>query len=229
MKPQSRYLLPSARPTSHLTGGNTKGEKNGINNCNKLSCTSSYNYFLLIRNVFDEVVAEMKCVISKLSIALSFTLLQINSLSANQPIRMLTFDGLAKYADRFEILPSDDCKSFEMRSWGRVVDNDSNDLSRNDMIDLTLHSGPVNIVQTAQVISISKNIDDKFDVVYLSFGNWSWDAEKVFKELDVKSLTAIHSDKRVNIEPNIWNIPELPSQLKILRKNCVDIPKVGEI
>ena len=123
----------------------------------------------------------MKCVISKLSIALSFTLLQINSASANQPIRMLTFDGLAKYADRFEILPSDDCKSFEMRSWGRVVDKDSNDLSRNDMIDLTLHSGPVNIVQTAQVIS--NNIDDNFDVVYLSFGNWSWDAEKFLKNL----------------------------------------------
>mgnify|MGYP007000433617 len=72
-----------------------------------------------------------------------------------------------------------------------------------DMIDLTLHSGPVNIVQTAKVISISKNIDDKFDVVYLSFGNWSWDAEKVFKELDIKSLTAIHFDKKVNIEANI--------------------------
>ena len=106
----------------------------------------------------------MKCVISKLSIALSFTLLQINSASANQPIRMLTFDGLAKYADRFEILPSDDCKSFEMRSWGRVVDKDSNDLSRNDMIDLTLHSGPVNLVQTAQVISISKNISIRKNV-----------------------------------------------------------------
>jgi hypothetical protein len=171
----------------------------------------------------------MKCVISKLSIALSFTLMQINSASANQPVRMLTFDGLAKYADRFEILPSDDCKSFEMRSWGRVVDKDSNDLSRNDMIDLTLHSGPVNIVQTAQVISISKNIDDKFDVVYLSFGNWSWDAEKVFKELDIKSLTAIHFDKKINIEANIWNVPELPAQLKNLRTNCVDIPKVGEI
>ena len=209
--------------------GKTLGEKNGISNCDKLSCTSSYNYFLLIRNVFYEVVAEMKCVISKLSIALSFTLLQINSASANQPVRMLTFDGLAKYADRFEILPSDDCKSFEMRSWGRVVDKDSNDLSRNDMIDLNLHSGPVNIVQTAQVISISKNIDDKFDVVYLSFGNWSWDAEKVFKELDIKSLTAVHFDKKVNIEANIWNVPELPAQLKNLRKNCVDIPKVGEI
>lgn len=171
----------------------------------------------------------MKCVISKLSIALSFTLLQTNSASANQPIRMLTFDGLAKYADRFEILPSDDCKSFEMRSWGRVVDKDSNDLSRNDMIDLTLHSGSVNIVQTAQVISISKNIDDKFDVVYLSFGNWSWDADKVFEELDIKSLTAIHFDKKVNIEANIWKVPELPAQLENLRRNCVDIPKVGEI
>ena len=175
MKPQSRYLLPSAGPTSHLAGGKTLGEKNGINNCDQLSCTSSDNYFLLIRNVFDEVVAEMKCIISKLSIALGFTLLQINSASANQPIRMLTFDGLAKYADRFEILPSDDCKSFEMRSWGRVVDKDSNDLSRNDMIDLTLHSGPV------------------------------------------------------NIEANIWKVPELPAQLKNLRTNCVDIPKVGEI
>ena len=229
MKPQSRYLLPSAGPTSHLAEGNTLGEKNGINNRGKLSCASSYNYFLLIRNVVDEVVAEMKCVISKLFIALSFTLLQINSASANQPIKMLTFDGLAKYADRFEILPSDDCKSFEMRSWGRVVDKDSNDLSRSDMIDLTLHSGPVNIVQAAQVISISKNIDDKFDVVYLSFGNWSWDAEEVFKELDIKSLTAIHFDKKVNIEANIWKVPKLPAQLKNLRKNCVDIPKVGEI
>ena len=171
----------------------------------------------------------MKSVISKLSIALSFTLLQINSASAKQPIRMLTFDGLAKYADRFEILPSDDCKSFEMRSWGRVVGKDNNDLSRNDMIDLTLHSGPVNIVKTAQVISISKTIDDNFDVVYLSFGNWSWDAEKVFKELDIKSLTAIHFDKKVNIEANVWSVPELSAQLKNLRKNCVNIPKVGEI
>ena len=89
-----------------------------------------------------------------------------------------------------------------MRSWARIVDKNSSDLFRNDMIDLTLLSGPVNIVQTAQVISVSKHIDNNFDVVYLSFGNWSWDAEKVFKELNIKSLTAIHFDKKVNIEAN---------------------------
>ena len=170
----------------------------------------------------------MKSTSFKIAIFSSFVLLQINSASASQTVRMLTFDGLAKYADRFEILPSDNCKSFEMRSWARIVDKNSSDLFRNDMINLTLLSGPVNIVQTAQVISVSKHIDNNFDVVYLSFGNWSWDAEKVFKELNIKSLTAIHFDKKVNIEANIWKTPKLPEQLKKLRKDCLDIPKIGE-
>ena len=155
--------------------------------------------------------------------------LQGTSLSASINPKMLIFDGLAKYADRLEILPSDDCSSFEIRSWGRIVDKKSNLLSPNDIVNLKLYSGDINVVQIAKVLSISNQIDDEFDVVYLSFGNWSWDAEKVFKELDIKSLTAIHFDKKVNIEANIWNVPELPAQLKNLRKNCVDIPKVGEI
>ena len=42
-------------------------------------------------------------------ILLSFTLLQGIEVSAKQAIKMIAYDGLAKYADRFEFLPSDDC------------------------------------------------------------------------------------------------------------------------
>ena len=55
-----------------------------------------------------------------------FLALQVNSLSAATNSKILIFDGLAQYADRLEIVPSDDCSSFEIRSWGRVVDKKTN-------------------------------------------------------------------------------------------------------
>ena len=161
-------------------------------------------------------------------ILLSFTLLGANEGFAKQHIKMITFDGLAKYADRFEFLPSDDCKSFEMRSWGRVLDKENNTLLENDMISVNLHSGPFDIVHVARILSISNQIDDRFDVVYLSFGNWSWDMERVFKQLNINSITAVHFDEKANIEANIWKTPELPKKLQILRENCLGITKLGE-
>ena len=159
----------------------------------------------------------------------SLIILHANELSAKQSLKIITYDGIAKYADRFEFLPSDDCKSFEMRSWGGILEKESNALAPNDIVSLNLHSGPFNIAQVARVLSISKQIDDKFDVVYLSFGNWSWDAEKVFKNLGIKSLTAVHFDNKANIEANIWKTPELPERLKKLKENCSEITKVGDI
>ena len=161
-------------------------------------------------------------------ILLGFTLLQGIEVSAKQYTKMITYDGLAKYADRFEFLPSDDCKSFEMRSWGRVLDKENNTLSKNDLISLNLHSGPFDIVHFARVLSISDQIDDRFDVVYISFGNWSWDMEKVFKQLNIQSITAVHLDKKASIEANFWKIPELPEKLRVLRENCLGIIKFGE-
>ena len=165
----------------------------------------------------------------KFTVFLSIILLQINGVSAEQPLKMVTYHGIAKYADRFEFLPSNDCRSFEMRSWGRIVEKESNVLAPDDMVSLNLHSGPFNIAQVARVLSISKHINDKFDVVYLSFGNWSWDTEKVFQDLAIKSLTAVHFDRKANIEANIWNTPELPKKLKNLRESCAEIAKVGDI
>ena len=124
----------------------------------------------------------MRIVKFKFAAIFSLIILHANGLSADQPLKIVTYDGIAKYADRFEFLPSDDCKSFEMRSWGRILEKESNALAPNDIVSLNLHSGPFNIAQVARVLSISKQIDDKFDVVYLSFGNWSWDTEKVFQE-----------------------------------------------
>lgn len=161
--------------------------------------------------------------------AFSLIILQANGLSAEQPLKIVTYDGIAKYADRFEFLPSDDCKSFEMRSWGRILEKESNALAPNDLVSLNLHSGPFNIAQVARVLSISKQIDDKFDVVYLSFGNWSWDTEKVFQELGVTSLTAVHFDSKANIEANIWQTPGLPRKIRKLKENCSEITKVGDI
>jgi len=161
-------------------------------------------------------------------ILLGFTLFQGIEVSAKQSTKMITYDGLAKYADRFEFLPSDDCKSFEMRSWGRVLDKENNTLSKNDLISLNLHSGPFDIVNVALVLSISDQIDDRFDVVYISFGNWSWDMEKVFKQLNIQSITAVHLDKKASIEANIWKTPELPEKLRVLRENCLGIIKFGE-
>lgn len=165
----------------------------------------------------------------KFTLFLSLILLQTNGVSADKPLKMVTYEGIAKYADRFEFLPSDDCKSFEMRSWGRILEKDKNTLAPNDIVGLNLHSGPFNIAQIARVLSISKHIDDKFDVVYLSFGNWSWKTEEVFQNLGVKSLTAVHFDTKANIEANIWQTPDLPERLKKLKENCSEIIKVGDI
>ena len=146
--------------------------------------------------------------------------LQGTSLSASINPKMLIFDGLAKYADRLEILPSDDCSSFEIRSWGRIVDKKSNLLSPNDIVNLKLYSGNINVVRIAKVLSISNQIDEKFDVVYLSFGNWSWDTKKLFKDLKISSLTVLHEDGKANIESNSWQLPDLPERLKRLKQNC---------
>ena len=165
----------------------------------------------------------------KLTIILSFIMLQPNGVWAKQTLKMVTYDGLAKYADRFEFLPSDDCRYFEMRSWGRILDKSSNALAQDDLVKLNLHSGPFNIIQFGRVLSISKHIDNKFDVVYLSFGNWSWDTQKVFQELGIKSLTAVHFAENANIESNIWKTPELPKKLQNLREDCSEITKKGDI
>ena len=146
--------------------------------------------------------------------------LQGTSLSASINPKMLIFDGLAKYADRLEILPSDDCSSFEIRSWGRIVDKKSNLLSPNDIVNLKLYSGNINVVRIAKVLSISNQIDEKFDVVYLSFGNWSWDTKKLFKDLKISSLTVLHDDGKANIESNSWQLPNLPERLNRLKQNC---------
>ena len=146
--------------------------------------------------------------------------LQGTSLSASINPKMLIFDGLAKYADRLEILPSDDCSSFEIRSWGRIVDKKSNLLSPNDIVNLKLYSGNINVVRIAKVLSISNQIDEKFDVVYLSFGNWSWDTKKLFKDLKISSLTVLHDDGKANIESNSWQLPNLPERLNKLKQNC---------
>ena len=146
--------------------------------------------------------------------------LQGTSLSASINPKMLIFDGLAKYADRLEILPSDDCSSFEIRSWGRIVDKKSNLLSPNDIVNLKLYSGDINVVRIAKVLIISNQIDDDFDVVYLSFGNWSWDTKKLFKDLKISSLTVLHDDGKANIESNSWQLPDLPERLKRLKQNC---------
>ena len=146
--------------------------------------------------------------------------LQGTSLSASINPKMLIFDGLAKYADRLEILPSDDCSSFEIRSWGRIVDKKSNLLSPNDIVNLKLYSGDINVVRIAKVLSISNQIDDDFDVVYLSFGNWSWDTKKLFKDLKISSLTVLHDDGKANIESNSWQLPNLPERLNRLKQNC---------
>ena len=160
------------------------------------------------------IILYFKLVIFGLSI------LQGTSLSASINPKMLIFDGLAKYADRLEILPSDDCSSFEIRSWGRIVDKKSNLLSPNDIVNLKLYSGNINVVRIAKVLSISNQIDEKFDVVYLSFGNWSWDTKKLFKDLKISSLTVLHDDGKANIESNSWQLPNLPERLKRLKQNC---------
>ena len=146
--------------------------------------------------------------------------LHITSLAASTNPKMLIFDGLAKYADRLEILPSDDCSSFEIRSWGRIVDKKNNLLSPNDIVNLTLYSGEINIVKVGKVLSISDKIDDEFDVVYLSFGNWSWDAKQLFQDLKISSLTVLHDDGKANIESNSWQLPNLPENLNRLKQNC---------
>ena len=162
----------------------------------------------------------MSIVKFKFAAIFSLIILQAHWLSAEQPLKIVTYEGIAKYADRFEFLPSDDCKSFEMRSWGRILEKESNALSINDIVSLNLHSGPFNIAQIARVLSISKQIDDKFDVVYLSFGNWSWDAKKLFKDLKISSLTVLHDDSKANIESNSWQLPNLPERLNRLKQNC---------
>ena len=44
----------------------------------------------------------------KFNLFLILILIQTNGVSADKPLKMVTYDGIAKYADRFEFLPSDD-------------------------------------------------------------------------------------------------------------------------
>ena len=151
-------------------------------------------------------------------------------LSGQQLINRFMHSKIAKHTLKNET----DKNKFEQfilnrkRNQNGLNDKENNTLLENDMISVNLHSGPFDIVHVARILSISNQIDDTFDVVYLSFGNWSWDMEKVFKQLNINSITAVHFDEKANIEANIWKTPELPKKLQILRENCLGITKLGE-
>ena len=71
------------------------------------------------------------------------------------------------------------------------------------------------------IIESEKKISNHIDDIIVMY-----DLDEIFSiDISIKR----NFDKKVNIEANIWNVPELPVQLKNLRKNCVNIPKVGEI
>ena len=88
--------------------------------------------------------------------------------------RMLVADGISRYADRFEILPTDFCLGIKMRAWAKVGDKASNQLRSGDFIEIKFSLGDTLVLNKALVLSVLYDFDEDFDILYLNFGEWDW-------------------------------------------------------
>jgi hypothetical protein len=131
--------------------------------------------------------------------------------------RMLVADGISRYADRFEILPTDFCLGIKMRAWAKVGDKASNQLRSGDFIEMKFSLGDTLVLNKAQVLSVLYDFDQDFDILYLNFGEWDWSFGERFTQDPNEALFAIYSDGKAEIDSNTWEIGSLSDELKTLK------------
>ena len=110
--------------------------------------------------------------------------------------RMLVTDGISRYADRFEILPTDFCSGIKMRAWAKVGDKTSNQIRSGDFIEMKFSLGDILVLNQAQVLSVFYDFDEDFDILYLNFGEWDWSFGERFTHDSNENLFAIYSDEK---------------------------------
>ena len=159
--------------------------------------------------------------------ALTIMMLQIIPFSAKaqEPWRfasdnVLIGDGTSNHSDHLEIIASEDCETFELRIWARIFDIDTNQLSFDDTVKLTLTVGNDLVASKASVLYLATNLSTNFDLVYLSVGFWDWNTLRMVSLSEANIFTANFDDERANLEDNIWQIANLPHTLTKLRQNC---------
>ncbi len=85
---------------------------------------------------------------------------------------LLVTQGISQYADRLEIMRSDDCNGLRLRAWAKIGDKAGNSLERGDTIELDVRLGDVKFLDRTKVLGIARDFDEDFDVIYLDFGDW---------------------------------------------------------
>jgi len=80
---------------------------------------------------------------------------------------LLVTQGISQYADRLEIMRSDDCNGLRLRAWAKIGDKAGNSLERGDTIELDVRLGDVKFLDRTKVLGIARDFDEDFDVIYL--------------------------------------------------------------
>ena len=133
---------------------------------------------------------------------------------------VLIGDGTSNHSDHLEIIASEDCDTFELRIWARIFDIDTNLLSFDDNVQLSLTVGDDLVASKASVLHLATDLSTNFDLVYLSVGSWDWKTLQMVSLSEAEMFTVIFDDERANVEDNIWQIANLPHILTKLRQNC---------
>ena len=133
---------------------------------------------------------------------------------------LLVTQGISQYADRLEIMRSDDCNGLRVRAWAKIGDKAGNTLKRGDSFELDVRLGDVKFLDRTKVLGIARDFDEDFDVIYLDFGEWHWGIADVLSDNSNQSLTATFLSKNANIEDNVWLLDGFSEQVVRLRDEC---------
>lgn len=133
---------------------------------------------------------------------------------------MLVADGISRYVDRFEILPTDFCLAIKMRAWAKVGDKTSNQIRSGDFIEMKFNLGDALVLNQAQVLSVLYDFDEDFDILHLNFGELDWSFGERFTQDPNEALFAIYGDDKAEIDNNTWQIGSLFDELATLKSNC---------
>ena len=138
---------------------------------------------------------------------------------------LLVTQGISQYADRLEIMRSDDCNGLRLRAWAKIGDKAGNSLERGDTIELDVRLGDVQFLDRTKVLGIARDFDEDFDVIYLDFGDWRWGIADFFSENSDQSLTATFLTENATIDDNIWPLDGFSDQVVRLREECTLDPE----
>ena len=133
---------------------------------------------------------------------------------------LLVTQGISQYADRLEIMRSDDCNGLRLRAWAKSGDKAGNSLEHGDTIELDVRLGDVKFLDRTKVLGIARDFDVDFDVIYLDFGDWHWGIANLFSENSDQSLTATFLTENATIDDNIWLLDGFSDQVVRLREEC---------